>query len=81
MMDQTDVLDILNIDLIGVVPEDSAVISSTNRGIPLVYEDASPGAQAYMRIARRLTGQRIPIHDFEQTGLFNNILNWFTRKR
>lgn len=81
MMDQADVLDILNIDLIGVVPEDSAVITSTNRGIPLVYEDGSSGAQAYMRIARRLTGQRIPIPDLEQKGLFSNILNWFTKKR
>ena len=53
MMDQADVLDILNIDLIGIVPEDSGVITSTNRGIPLVYEDTSPGSQAYMRIARR----------------------------
>ena len=81
MMDQADVLDILNIDLIGVVPEDSGVITSTNRGIPLVYEDGSPGAQAYMRIARRLTGQRIPIPDLEHKGLFSNLLNWFTRKR
>ena len=81
MMDQADVLDILNIDLIGVVPEDSAVITSTNRGIPLVHEDTSPGAQAYMRIARRLTGQRIPIPDLDQKGLFSNILNWFKRKR
>ncbi len=81
MMDQADVLDILNIDLLGIVPEDSGVITSTNRGIPLVYEDASPGSQAYMRIARRLTGQRIPIPDLEHKGLLTNIVNWFTRKR
>ena len=54
-MDQADVLDTLNINLIGVVPEDSGVSTSTNRGIPIVYEDSSPGAQAYMRIARQLT--------------------------
>ena len=82
MMDQADVLDILNIDLIGIVPKkDSGVITSTNRGIPLVYEDTSPGSQAYMRIARRLTGQRIPIPDLEHKGLLTNIVNWFTRKR
>ena len=81
MMDQADVLDILNIDLIGIVPEDIGVITSTNRGIPLVYEDASLGSQAYMRIARRLTGQRIPIPDLEQKGFLSNIVNWFTRNR
>ena len=81
MMDQADVLDILNIDLLGIVPEDVGVITSTNRGIPLVYEDTSTGSQAYMRIARRLTGQRIPIPDLEEKGFLSNIVNWFTRNR
>ncbi len=81
MMDQADVLDILNIDLLGIVPEDVGVITSTNRGIPLVYEDTSTGSQAYMRIARRLTGQRIPIPNLEEKGFLSNIVNWFTRNR
>jgi septum site-determining protein MinD len=80
MIDQEDVIDILNIDLLGIVPEDTGVITSTNRGIPLVYEEGSEGGQAYMRIARRLTGQQIPIPAFEQRGLFTSIMNWFTRK-
>ena len=79
MIDQEDIIDILNIDLLGIVPEDTGVITSTNRGIPLVYEETSEGAQAYMRIARRMTGQQIPIPDFEQRGLFSSIMNWFTR--
>ena len=79
MMNREDVLDILNIDLSGVVPEDTGVITSTNRGIPLVYEENSVAAQAYMRIARRMTGQRIPIPDLEQKRLFTSIVNWFTR--
>ena len=79
MIDQEDVIDILNIDLLGIVPEDTGVITSTNRGIPLVYEEGSEGGQAYMRIARRLTGQQIPIPDFEQRGIFTSIMNWFTR--
>jgi len=80
MLTQDDVLDILNINLIGIVPEDIGVIDSTNRGIPLVHEMGSPGAQAYMRIARRITGQRIPIPDLEQKGFFNHVLSWFRRK-
>ena len=82
MMDQEDVLDILNIELVGIVPEDTAVITSTNRGIPLVYEESSAGAQAYRRIARRLTGQRIPIPSLDaQEGFLSNIAKWFSRKR
>ena len=80
MISKNDVLDILNIDLLGIVPEDEGVIASTNRGIPLVHNDGSPGAEAYMRIARRMTGQRIPIPEMREDNFFSNILNWFSRK-
>ncbi len=80
MIDKEDALDLLNIDLLGIVLEDTGVITSTNRGIPLVYQENSAGGQAYMRIARRLTGQQVPIPDFEQKNLFMSVINWFTRK-
>lgn len=53
---KNDVLDMLNIDLLGVVPEDTGIFTSTNRGVPLVHNEGSSGAEAYMRIARRMTG-------------------------
>lgn len=56
MIGKNDVLDMLNIDLLGVVPEDTGIFTSTNRGVPLVYNEGSSGAEAYMRIARRMTG-------------------------
>ena len=80
MISKNDVLDILNIDLLGIVPEDEGVIASTNRGIPLVHNDGSPGAEAYMRIARRMTGQSVPIPEMREDNFFSNILNWFSRK-
>ncbi len=80
MISKNDVLDILNIDLLGIVPEDEGVIASTNRGVPLVHNDGSPGAEAYMRIARRMTGQRVPIPEMREDNFFSNILNWFSRK-
>ncbi len=81
MVSQTDVLDVLNIDLLGVVPEDSGVIASTNRGVPLVHNDRSPGAEAYMRIARRMTGERVPIPEMRDDNFFSQIVNWFSRKK
>ena len=80
MISKNDVLDILNIDLLGVVPEDEGVIASTNKGVPLVHSEHSPGAEAYMRIARRMTGQRVPIPEMREDNFFSNILNWFSRK-
>ena len=81
MISKNDVLDFLNIGLIGVVPEDTGVIASTNRGVPLVHTDGSPGGEAYMRIARRMTGQRIPIPEMRDDGFFSQIANWFSRNK
>ncbi len=81
MISKNDVLDILNIDLIGVIPEDTGVIASTNRGVPLVHTDRSPGAEAYMRIARRMIGQRVPIPDMREDSFLDQIANWFSRNK
>lgn len=61
MMDIDDILDILAIDLLGVVPEDETIVVSTNRGEPAVIENSSKAGGAYRRIARRLIGETVPI--------------------
>lgn len=61
MLDTADVLEILAIELLGVIPEDERVIVSTNRGVPVVLEERSPAGQAFRAIARRLMGENVPI--------------------
>ncbi len=65
MMDINDILDILSIDLLGVVPEDEAIVVSTNRGEPAVLENSSRAGEAYRRVARRLIGEEVPINSLE----------------
>lgn len=65
MLDTTDVLDVLAIDLLGVVPEDESIIISTNRGVPAVMENNSRAGQAFRNIAGRLMGKEIPFMDME----------------
>jgi septum site-determining protein MinD len=62
MMSVEDVSEILAIQLIGVVPEDERVITSTNRGEPLVLENNpnSRAAQAFDNIAHRICGEKTP---------------------
>ncbi len=60
MMDIEDILDILSIELIGVVPEDEYIVISTNRGEPAVTDNVSKAGAAYRRIARRIMGQDVP---------------------
>jgi septum site-determining protein MinD len=65
MMTIDDIIDILAIDLIGVVPDDEKIIVSTNRGEPAVTDSRSLAGQAYRNIAKRLIGEDIPIADLE----------------
>jgi septum site-determining protein MinD len=62
MMSVEDVSEILAVQLIGVVPEDERVITSTNRGEPLVLENNpnSLAAKAFDNIAHRLCGEKTP---------------------
>lgn len=62
MMDIEDILDILSIDLLGVVPEDEFIVVSTNRGEPAVTDNNSRAGAAYRRIARRILGEDVPMY-------------------
>ncbi len=60
-----DILELLAIDLIGVIPEDDKVVISTNRGVPITLDGKSRAGQAFKNIARRLNGEDIPIIDIQ----------------
>ena len=70
MMNIEDTIDILGIDLLGVVPDDEQIVISTNRGEPVVTEDSTMAGQAYRNIAKRLLGQDIPIMNLEESDSF-----------
>lgn len=70
MMSIDDIIDILAIDLIGVVPDDEKIVISTNRGEPAVTDNKSLAGRAYRNIAKRIEGYEIPILDFEDDNGF-----------
>jgi len=62
MLSHDDVVEVLSIELLGLVPMDTQVIISTNTGVPLVLQKDSEAGQAFRRIAMRLNGQmNLPI--------------------
>ena len=65
MLGVSDVLDILAIDLIGMVPDDESVVTSANRGEPLTLSADSPASQAFRNIACRIAGQNVPFLPLE----------------
>ena len=56
-----DAMDAAGLPLLGVVPEDVAVTVSANRGVPVILAERKGAALAYLNIARRLEGQRVPM--------------------
>jgi septum site-determining protein MinD len=74
MMDIGDIIDILAIELIGVVPEDEAIVVSTNRGEPASLLPGSRAGSAYRDIARRLLGEAVPVAaSVQEVGLFGRL--------
>jgi septum site-determining protein MinD len=73
MMSIEDIIDILAIDLLGVVPEDEMVVITTNRGEAVICNDHSRSGQAYRNIVRRITGEQVPLLSLEEGGLMNRI--------
>lgn len=72
MLAVEDVQEVLgtSVKLIGVVPDDEAIITSTNRGEPASMNEGSIAGQAYRNIARRLKGEEIPFLDLEEKTTF-----------
>ena len=74
MLTADDVLELLAIELIGIIPEDEAVIISTNRGQPVALENKSRAGQAFKNIAQRLMGETVPFMTIEdKTNLFGRL--------
>ena len=73
MMSIEDIIDILAIDLLGVVPEDEMVVITTNRGEAVICNDHYRSGQAYRNIVRRITGEQVPLLSLEEGGLMNRI--------
>ncbi len=73
MMSADDVVEILAIDLIGVVPDDENIVVSTNQGEPLVGSDSLAG-KAYMNICHRIIGEEVPLLDLNvKPGLMSKL--------
>lgn len=79
LRDIDDILDILSIDLLGVVPEDSSIVLATDRGQPLSLNQRNYVSQAYHNIAKRVMGDNVPLMDFRKPGFFNSVARLFGR--
>lgn len=78
MMSVEDVVDILSCNLIGIIPEDTGVITSTNKGEPIVNDEKSLAGQAYLNVAKRIMGEEIDFLNLDEPkGVIQKIKKFF----
>ncbi|MBE5860960.1 MAG: septum site-determining protein MinD [Butyrivibrio sp.] len=79
MMSAEDVIDILAVELLGVVPDDENIVVATNNGEPLAG-DSSLAGQAYMNICRRIMGESVPFLNLDdKKGIFATLASVFRK--
>ena len=75
MLSKDDILDILGIQLIGIVPKDKRILIASNSGSPVVLDEESEAGPAYMRIANRIDGEAVEIIEpkVKKKGFFSRL--------
>ena len=80
MMEVDDIVDLLSVDLIGVVPDDEYIITQTNKGEPVIKNKKAPSGKAYIEIARRILGENIDVTiPGKKQGLWEKIKGWIRK--
>lgn len=79
MLNINDIIETLSIKLIGVVPADKNITISTNKGEPIVLDEKAASGQAFRNIAKRITGEEVPLMNLEgeSGGLLNALKRLF----
>lgn len=78
MLDVDEIVQVLAIDLLGIVPDDEKVIRAANSGEPTVLDPSSRAAIAYRNIARRILGETVPLMQLEdKTGVMQRVRKFF----
>ena len=72
MMEVDDIVDLLSVDLIGVVPDDEYIITQTNKGEPVIKNKKAPSGKAYIEIARRILGELVNMGILERQGAYKS---------
>src|SRR5574344_1548492 len=66
MMSVDDVVEIVSCPLIGIIPEDTGIITSTNKGEPIVNNEKSLSGQGYQNFAKRIMGEEIDFLNLDE---------------
>jgi septum site-determining protein MinD len=78
MLDIDEIVQVLSIDLIGIVLDDDEVIKASNHGEPVAFQPNTKASIAYRNIARRILGESVPLQSLEdESGMFKKVKKFF----
>ncbi|WP_077621364.1 septum site-determining protein MinD [Sediminibacillus massiliensis] len=66
MLDVDEIVQILSIELLGIVVDDEEVIKASNHGEPVAFHPNTKASIAYRNIARRILGETVPLLSLEE---------------
>ncbi|HOJ15707.1 MAG: septum site-determining protein MinD [Caldisericia bacterium] len=81
-----DIIEILGVKLIGVIPDNYKIIIASNVGKPIPFSKDKDLSSVFINIAKRLTGEKIPVttlnseNDSKSENLWNKVKKTFERK-
>ena len=61
MLSRENIQELLNIPLLGVIPESKDVLNASNTGVSIIHDKKSDAGQAYADSVDRLLGKEIPL--------------------
>ncbi|CQR48004.1 Septum site-determining protein MinD [Paraliobacillus sp. PM-2] len=65
MLDIDEIVQILSIELLGIIADDDEVIKASNHGEPVAFQPNTRASLAYRNISRRILGESVPLQSFE----------------
>lgn len=79
MLNVEDIIELLAINLLGVVPDDEDIIITSNKGEPAVMNQNTKTGQAYMNISKRILGEDVPLLDLNKDTVLKKFINLFRK--
>ncbi|MBM7097990.1 MULTISPECIES: septum site-determining protein MinD [Alteribacter] len=77
-IDVDEIVSILAVDLLGIVADDDDVIKASNAGEPVAMDPKSRASLAYRNIARRISGESVPLMSLdEDKGMLTKVKKFF----
>lgn len=59
MLDVEDIKEILAVNLVGIIPESTAILNASNNGVPITLSEPSDAKTAYVNSVSRLLGEEV----------------------